>query len=456
MTTSLLQTADPSVTEKQRLIKSREVGRFAALFGVLAIVAAWIVAGLVGWKQFDEYILPLWQFPKEELWETPVAIPFYFIFKLFMLFAFSGLMAVSAGLLLSMFRQLKYGGSVLHLVDASAESHTVAGLIRTARNLSGHVFRVQLSCRHLKSYERQKDSGGTSRSIQRQLIWSDIGYMRPVANDDRSTAIPFAFTIPENAEPTKELGRGESEGIEWVLKIDTESHGLDYTAEFVVPVDCEGPRKTMDIAPFRKYAWQPRGLDAFTKTTGIEIQEHGIARVYVLPRDWWNIVLAMTWLPGIFLASVFAFYVNAWVCGTLFAAWGCFLIYRNGTEYFCRRTITMDRDQFVHGDLTIRTNDIESIKVQKSSVLAEKKISETDAPALAAFRRAIYTPSSEDHYDVAIYLRSSEEPNIAFRHVWSQAAANAVKEDMERSLGIANQVGNRSASVVLATDGEDN
>lgn len=136
-------------------------------------------------------------------------------------------------------RRQKFGQSHLILERTPAflggvlSGEVESGVREDAAPLSG--FHVRLRCVH-RWEESARRGGGGSRTIHRRDVlweteqWTD-GRVRA---DGVSLSIPVRFELPAD-QPATTLPPG-GEGIAWELEVSAEMDGLDYKAEFQVPV----------------------------------------------------------------------------------------------------------------------------------------------------------------------------------------------------------------------------
>lgn len=145
--------------------------------------------------------------------------------------------AVGLGLLLwavyLLLRWHKYGDSVFQMAAVPGViGGTLAGVIRTAARVrpdSG--FRLTLNC-----VRRYTTGSGDNRSTHEDILWQDERTLaHALSETDPSTmAIPVLFGIPYDARPSDP--ENGSDRIVWRLQVAADVPGIDYHAEFEVPV----------------------------------------------------------------------------------------------------------------------------------------------------------------------------------------------------------------------------
>jgi len=111
------------------------------------------------------------------------------------------------------------GGQLAGRVLTSVDIQPVAG------------FDLTLSCLH-----RVTTGSGKNRSTSDRLQWQEVRHIdrETLDYDPTRSSIPVAFAIPYEAEPTEE--RDADDETLWRLEVDAETPGIDYSAEFEVPV----------------------------------------------------------------------------------------------------------------------------------------------------------------------------------------------------------------------------
>lgn len=176
---------------------------------------AWVFALL--WNLISSY--PLFLIP-EELREGDPAVLIALLFPL-----------VGIGLVVSAVRKTlrwrRFGVSTFRMKETPAAiGGQLRGLITSQRPLAdAGSIKLRLAClRH----ERR------GRSSSERLIWEDEKTL--TAGAVRATGgIPVVFDIPADCEPAS-ASRLSSSSIRWMLQATAEMPGVDYAAEFDVPV----------------------------------------------------------------------------------------------------------------------------------------------------------------------------------------------------------------------------
>lgn len=144
---------------------------------------------------------------------------------------------IGAGLLAHAFLQTlrwrKFGDSTLALASTpAAPGGRLVGAIRTGAGLRPEGgFRLALTC-----VRRVTSGSGKERSVSETILWrGDRTMTGSLPGDDPMRPdIPVSFEIPADAAPTR--GEDSVDRILWNLSVDAELPGLDYHADFEVPV----------------------------------------------------------------------------------------------------------------------------------------------------------------------------------------------------------------------------
>ena len=153
--------------------------------------------------------------------------------------------AVGLGLLIWFFilllRWRKYGDSYFTMASVPGViGGQLAGVVQTKVKLRPEDgFQVNLSC-----IEKVTSGSGKNRSTSEKIRWQDEKVLSRelTEHDVAQSAIPIQFQIPYDApETTVEEGSGETF---WRLKVQAAVPGIDYLADFKVPVF-----KTPDSSP---------------------------------------------------------------------------------------------------------------------------------------------------------------------------------------------------------------
>ena len=131
-------------------------------------------------------------------------------------------------------RYRRYGVSVLELRSTpGVVGRSLAGAVRTTSLLHPtEGFQIQLT-----SLRRTVRGGGKHRSTSETILWQESTTARGQPSrtaQGMSTAIPFAFAIPGDAEPC-DAGDPRNQVL-WRLRVSASVPGVDYESTFEVPV----------------------------------------------------------------------------------------------------------------------------------------------------------------------------------------------------------------------------
>lgn len=183
------------------------------------MIAAWVFAGF--WNLIS---IPAAYFAvRTALDEKNYAVLFALIFPLIGL----GLLTWA---LRATTRYLKFGISILELTTRPGIINgKLAGVIRIpGLLLPPEGFRVAL-----RSIHRRTTGSGKSRSTSETILWQEEGSFHPARQAD-GTVIPVGFAIPADARATD--GSDSDNCYLWRLQVTGEVPGVDYSAQFEVPV----------------------------------------------------------------------------------------------------------------------------------------------------------------------------------------------------------------------------
>ena len=168
-----------------------------------------------------------------------------YILVVFLSFPLIGL-AVFGAFLYMLLRHFRYGVSVFHMAKVPGIlGGPLSGAVMTKVKVSPtEAFEVKLENR------RVSGNGKHSNTI---TLWKTSRRLRgDLAEDDPThSAIPVLFAIPFDAEETS-----LEEQISWHLTVEAKTPGIDYKAEFEVPVfRTEESREdfVLDEEPIRKF-----------------------------------------------------------------------------------------------------------------------------------------------------------------------------------------------------------
>jgi hypothetical protein len=144
---------------------------------------------------------------------------------------------IGIGMLISAVRQTllwnKFGVSAFEMATVPfAPGGRLAGAILTGLDLHPDGgFRLRLTC-----VNRTVTGAGSNRSVDEKILWREERTMtRPLPSDDPARArIPVSFILPADARETST--ENPADQIRWILDADAKVPGLDYHAEFELPV----------------------------------------------------------------------------------------------------------------------------------------------------------------------------------------------------------------------------
>lgn len=181
----------------------------------------WMIMGVL-WSALSLWALP--QFLEGFNWESdwPMAVAMAIVFP----FA-SALMLVYSAILYA--RWKKFGRSVFRIKNESGiVGGKLIGSIHTEKNISptGDLT-AMLKCTEQR--EERSSKGARTRTYTRWKTESKI----PFGSCQSVIGIPIDFSIPSDAIECGDTGKGT---ISWTLSLRSPTNGLNYFAEFNVPV----------------------------------------------------------------------------------------------------------------------------------------------------------------------------------------------------------------------------
>lgn len=133
-------------------------------------------------------------------------------------------------------RRRKYGVSVCHLehVPVPIGKSLRGSIVARVRELPAEGFRLKLT-----NLRRRITGSGKNRSVREDALWQDEQIVRTGAmpNPD-GLRIPFSFHLPADGEPADD--RDPNNRVIWRLEVEAEVPGIDYKAQFELPVFSTG------------------------------------------------------------------------------------------------------------------------------------------------------------------------------------------------------------------------
>ncbi len=168
-------------------------------------------------------------------------------------------------------RWTKYGNSVFQMAAVpGVVGGQIAGVVYTNTKVKAKDgFRVKLSC-----VETVTSGSGKNRSTSEKIRWQDEKVLhRELAEYDLSrSAIPVQFGIPFDAMESSTAN--DSRRVHWKLEVTAATPGIDYSAEFRVPVfrtPDSSPNFKPDESALAAYQDSLSPEDAI-RATGIRVQ----------------------------------------------------------------------------------------------------------------------------------------------------------------------------------------
>lgn len=332
-----------------------------------------------------------------------------------MAFPVLGLVMLVSGMV-SVARARRYGHSVLVL-------HTPTGL--TGGYLSGTVEvpkpveAPQGVMATLKCVDEKTEGTGKNRRTSTHTLWQDEQNIAPQVTQqfgNEGTLLPVQFAIPAGLPSTDAEG---NERIRWTLKLEARTAGLDYTAEFHVPVFAAPGDAGAPAAP----PPAPEGhlLPLDPRIVRVEFFKDGALFTYPRGRHLWGgfFLLGFSAFFGVFLPLLYLhvhmFFTAIWAAAVVLMLLGSFGLLLNEK-----------RADVKAGVLEI-TNDYFFFRRRKTIVAADIAEFITDSNMRIG---------DEDIYRIQVKTRSgkSHTAGSGFR---SRRMGEQVAELMKQSLGLA-------------------
>lgn len=181
-----------------------------------------------------------------------------------LLFPLVGLILLASALYMSV-RKAKYGQSVFHLDTVPfSPGRSVGGSVRVRlSDMPAEGFAMKLSSVH-----RVVTGSGKNSSTRETVLWQEekmIPAGAAAPNPD-GVLLPVNFALPRDAHPTDESFSSNS--YHWRLHISADVPGIDYTAEFELPVFGVAPRDAWDTGGEPVFGSEPERRDTRLWTPG--------------------------------------------------------------------------------------------------------------------------------------------------------------------------------------------
>ncbi len=270
--------------------------------------------------------------------------------------ALIGLIFPAIGLLLAVWairafiRWKRFGDSVFEMTPLpGVVGGKLAGRIVTLVDLKpSDGFHLTLNC-----INRVTTGSGKNRSTSERVLWQQERHLlrEPLDWDPTKSEIPVLFAIPYDADPTEK--RSADDEVVWRLQLSAEVPGVDYAAQFDVPVFRTADSKQefeLEETPYEdlEAPWDPARALADDRIFK-ELSPEGYQR-YVFPAArhkgaalaltfFFLLWSGFTWLiahlgAGIFFTGVFGFFAVLIFLGV-------------ATLWFERRTIAIRSEELV-------------------------------------------------------------------------------------------------------------
>jgi hypothetical protein len=151
-----------------------------------------------------------------------------------LIFPLAGLFLIYRAVRLTV-QRWRFGQSIVHL---DTHPGVIGGrLSGTLAIPSGFPPDAKMTLR-LTCVHRQR-TGGRGNSTSESIVWQEEAPPASVYGAGGAATIPFSFAIPADAKPSDTSGEGT--GILWRLSTSAQIPGVDYEADFDVPVFAGAP-----------------------------------------------------------------------------------------------------------------------------------------------------------------------------------------------------------------------
>ena len=335
--------------------------------------------------------------------------------------------AVGLGLIywaiVAVLRWRKYGRSVFEMDSVPGViGGKLAGVIRALAEIQPeNVCRIKLSC--IKCVA----SRGSDHTITRSILWEDEQLIAHELSKKGSTqmAIPVLFQIPYECHPTDETDSNNM--TLWSLEVTAHTPGLQYRAEFDVPVfktPQSDPNFVLDRSPVAKYV-APENPEQ-------DVRDAGVVKTESPAGDGCRLVFPMARLPvsaSLLTLNSLAFLGSPFLLlhlesplpyfGLLFGLFGLISLWMTADMWFYRSAIDVSR----HG-LTV------------TGGLFGRGTSRLLVPAEVAKIQAVSGSQAMSGwlYDVVIICRDGRRVKVGKR-LPDKRLATAVIQQIEQAIG---------------------
>lgn len=236
---------------------------------------------------------------------------------IFFLFAAIGVVLLGAAAYAAL-RQRKFGRSICAIDRVPLQpGQTLRGQIEhRGAQVPESGYRLELAC-----INRIITGGGRSRSVSNQVLWQAEQTVSGAlaAPSPEGMRVPFSFDLPADA-PSTDLTKPH-DAVLWQLTVTAELPGIDYKAEFELPVfTTAGEAAAHDV--FRREEAAQRELSEVSRVTVTPLPSGGIelrvgphrdggafATFFLFAAVWFGTIFLM-WRLGApaFIAGVFSLF----------------------------------------------------------------------------------------------------------------------------------------------------
>ncbi|MCC6142715.1 MAG: DUF3592 domain-containing protein [Candidatus Hydrogenedentes bacterium] len=278
----------------------------------------------------------------------------------------------------------KYGESKLMLAQVPAVlGGPLRGVIQVPRKVrADEGFKLTLSC-----VERITTGSGKNRKTSENIKFQDVKRMRRelLENDYTRTDIPVLFGIPYNLPETE--ARSGNRELVWRLKAEAETPGVDYGADFEVPVfrtPESDPNFVLDDSAIAEYLAPDD--DKHFASQGIQIIELPGERLqlYFPPMRYKGMSILLLIMALIFGGVGIGLFIGSapWLFALIFTLAGALLLWGALYTLLAASRVTVDFDSIriqrgllaMGREQTIPKSDIASIESSSSMTYGSQQL----------------------------------------------------------------------------------
>lgn len=336
-----------------------------------------------------------------------------------LVFPVVGAILLTAGLY-RLLRAHKYGASILRLDRIPIEPGRPARFdVQThVTELPEAGFQVKLTC-----VRRRVTGGGRNRSTSESILWRDEQTIRSGAPSPDGVRLPITFSIPADAQPSDE--RNPSDRVIWRLDVSAEVPGIDYAAQFELPVFNAGETpeepKAAAHAPVDLSSWRPDPESLITLSPTVDGEEIHVRSHARLTETLSLGIFNLLWFG--FIALMFVLHAP-FIFPFLFGIFGVIILvllfdfaFGRTTIRASRRALQIRRSWFGIGS----TRSVDPAQIDSVTTVVGMTSGGGNG-----------TP----YYNVRLRIKDGKE-SFAAKYIRSRRDAEALAEKIEKECGLA-------------------